>query len=87
MAHPRLKRILQNLALSALSLLLCVTLLEVILRFNGYGKVEIVVVADARLWLISMRTSGTERSFTWKETQSILTPRATRSLPGGFLKP
>ena len=50
MAHPRLKRILQNLAVSAFSLLLCVTLLEVILRFNGYGNVEIYEPDPVLYW-------------------------------------
>ena len=41
MKLPDLRRLLQNLALSAVSLLLCFTMLEVVLRFCGYGKVEI----------------------------------------------
>src|SRR2546423_4483343 len=42
--------ILLNLALSAASLLVCVTLLEVILRFNGYGNLEIYEPDPALYW-------------------------------------
>src|SRR5438093_6601489 len=50
MTHPRLKRILQNLAISGVSLLLCVTLLEVILRLNGYGNLEIYEPDPVLYW-------------------------------------
>jgi lysophospholipase L1-like esterase len=41
MKIPSFRRLLQNLALSAVSLLLCFTVLEVALRLCGYGNVEI----------------------------------------------
>lgn len=50
MNQPRLKRLLQNLALSAASLLICVALLEVILRFCGYGNVEIYEPDPVLYW-------------------------------------
>ncbi len=40
-APRRWKRLLQNLGLAAGTFLLCVVLFEVILRLNGYGKLEI----------------------------------------------
>lgn len=50
MKHPRLKRLLQNLALSTASLLICVALLEAILRFCGYGNVEIYEPDPVLYW-------------------------------------
>lgn len=45
----RLKRVLQNLALSAGTFLLCLVVLEVALRFMGYGNLEIYE-PDAKLY-------------------------------------
>jgi len=50
MKFPRLKRALQNLALSAASLMLCVAVLEVGLRFCGYGNVEIYAPDPVLYW-------------------------------------
>jgi lysophospholipase L1-like esterase len=47
---PRIKRLLQNLALSAVSLLLFVAALEVVLRFCGYGNVEIYEPDPVLYW-------------------------------------
>ncbi len=50
MKPPRLKRLLQNLALSAVSLLLCVGLLELVLRWCGFGNVEIYEPDPKLFW-------------------------------------
>ena len=50
MKFPRLKRALQNLALSVLSLMLCFAVLEVVLRFCGYGNVEIYEPDPVLYW-------------------------------------
>jgi lysophospholipase L1-like esterase len=49
MKAPRWKRLLQNLALSFATFLLCVAALEIILRFAGYGNLEIYQ-PDPRLY-------------------------------------
>ena len=41
MKLPRLKTVLQNVALAAVSFGLCLIVLEVALRVAGYGNVEI----------------------------------------------
>src|SRR5439155_12458228 len=46
----RIKRLLQNLALSAVSFSLCFFLLEMILRLNGYGNVEIYQADRLLYW-------------------------------------
>lgn len=50
MSFPRLKRALQNLALAALSLLLCFAVLEGVLRLCGYGNVEIYEPDPVLYW-------------------------------------
>jgi lysophospholipase L1-like esterase len=50
MKFPRLRRALQNLALSAVSLMLCFAVLEVVLRFCGYGNVEIYEPDPVLYW-------------------------------------
>ena len=50
MKRPRIKRLLQNLALSAGSFLLCFFVLEVILRSAGYGNVEIYEADPVLYW-------------------------------------
>ena len=50
MKRPRIKRLLQNLALSACSFLLCFFILEVILRSAGYGNVEIYEADPVLYW-------------------------------------
>jgi len=50
MKFPRLKRVLQNLALSAVSLLLCFAVLEGALRFCGFGNVEIYEPDPVLYW-------------------------------------
>ena len=57
MKFPRLKRLLQNLALSAVSLLVCVTALEVVLRFCGYGNVEIYESDPVLYWKLKPNQS------------------------------
>src|SRR5438477_8533468 len=46
----RRKRLLQNLTLSAASLLLCAGLLELVLRLCGYGNLEIYEPDPALYW-------------------------------------
>src|SRR5207253_2605591 len=50
MRFPRLRRLLQNLALSVVSLLLCFAVLEVVLRLCGYGNVEIYEPDPVLYW-------------------------------------
>src|SRR5262245_28768345 len=50
MRRPRIRSILQNLALSAGSLLLCFVILEIILRFSGYGNVELYEPDPVLYW-------------------------------------
>ena len=47
---PRWRRLLQNLALSAGTFLLCLVVFEVVLRFNGYGNLEIYVPDKKLYW-------------------------------------
>jgi lysophospholipase L1-like esterase len=48
--RPRWKRLLQNLALSGGTFLLCIAVCEVILRMNGYGNLEIYQPDPALYW-------------------------------------
>ncbi len=50
MKRSRLKRLLQNLALSATGLLVCVALLEIVLRLCGYGNLEIYEPDPVLYW-------------------------------------
>jgi lysophospholipase L1-like esterase len=47
---PRWKRLLQNCALSAATFLACAGLLELVLRLNGYGNLEIYEPDPALYW-------------------------------------
>ena len=47
---PRWKRLLQNFSLSIAVFLLCVGVLELVLRINGYGKLEIYEPDPALYW-------------------------------------
>ena len=47
---PRWKRLLQNLALSLVTFLLCAVALEIVLRLNGYGNLEIYEPDPALYW-------------------------------------
>src|SRR5438445_12951512 len=48
--RSRLRRLAQNMALSAASLLLCVALLEIVLRLCGYGNLEIYEPDPVLYW-------------------------------------
>lgn len=50
MPSPRIKRIAQNLALSAFTFVVCVAVLEIILRLSGYGNVEIYEADPVLYW-------------------------------------
>jgi lysophospholipase L1-like esterase len=50
MKFPRLRPLLHNLALSAVSLVMCAVALEVVLRFCGYGNVEIYEPDPVLYW-------------------------------------
>jgi lysophospholipase L1-like esterase len=46
----RLKRLLANLSLSGASLLVCLAVVEIVLRFNGYGNLEIYESDPVLYW-------------------------------------
>src|SRR6266508_1615646 len=50
MKAPRWKSLLQNLGLSVASLVFCLTLIEVVLRLNGFGNVEIYEPDPVLYW-------------------------------------
>ena len=53
MNRPRLKALLQNLALAGGTFALCFILLEVILRFSGYGNVEVYSPDPVLYWRLT----------------------------------
>src|SRR6266511_3843525 len=55
MNPSRMKRLWQNLALSAASLLVCAALLEMVLRLCGYGNLEIYEPDPVLYWKLKPR--------------------------------
>ena len=57
MASARLKRIAQNLSISVAALLLCIAVLEGVLRLSGYGNVEIYEPDPVLYWKLRANQS------------------------------